>query len=263
MSTVKIINMVHPSGSTTNIVNDSSGNVTVGNNLTVTGTNTALGPSVMAAGSTTVAPLTLQSGTNLTTATAGATEYDGKSLMFTPIGTQRGIVPGMQFFRLNGTNAGSNGTGAQSALGVGCTLSSSTIYEFETHIYMSKSAGTTSHTIALGFGGTATVNNSFVVYNIIGTSNGTLVTNAPAGNFFSVGTTLPYSFVATGAITTAAYSAAIVLRGNISVNAGGTFIPQYTLSAAPGGAYTVQAGSHMMIYPIGASGANVNVGTWA
>ena len=40
MSTIKYINGIHPSGSTTNIVNDSSGNVTVGNNLTVTGTFT-------------------------------------------------------------------------------------------------------------------------------------------------------------------------------------------------------------------------------
>jgi hypothetical protein len=37
MSTLKSINVIHPSGSTTNIVNDSSGNVTVGNDLTVTG----------------------------------------------------------------------------------------------------------------------------------------------------------------------------------------------------------------------------------
>jgi hypothetical protein len=37
MSTLKSINIIHPSGSTNNIVNDSSGNVTIGNNLTVTG----------------------------------------------------------------------------------------------------------------------------------------------------------------------------------------------------------------------------------
>ena len=37
MSTLRTINVIHPSGSTTNIVNDASGNVTVGNNLTVTG----------------------------------------------------------------------------------------------------------------------------------------------------------------------------------------------------------------------------------
>lgn len=37
MSTVKVINVIHPSGSTNNIVNDASGNATIGNNLTVTG----------------------------------------------------------------------------------------------------------------------------------------------------------------------------------------------------------------------------------
>ena len=40
MSTLKTINIIHPSGSTNNIVNDASGNITVGNNLTVTGTLT-------------------------------------------------------------------------------------------------------------------------------------------------------------------------------------------------------------------------------
>jgi hypothetical protein len=42
MSTLKTINIIHPSGSTNNIVNDSSGNSTVGNNLYVT-TNAGIG----------------------------------------------------------------------------------------------------------------------------------------------------------------------------------------------------------------------------
>ena len=54
-----------------------------------------------------------------------------------------------------------------------------------------------------------------------------------------------------------------VVKGVVSINAGGTFIPQYTLSAAPGGAYTMQIGGYMKINPIGASGANTNVGVWA
>ena len=37
MSTLKTINIIHPSGSTNNIVNDASGNSTIGNNLYVTG----------------------------------------------------------------------------------------------------------------------------------------------------------------------------------------------------------------------------------
>jgi hypothetical protein len=43
MSTAKVINVQHPSSATINIVNDSSGNVTVGNNLTVTGATTLTG----------------------------------------------------------------------------------------------------------------------------------------------------------------------------------------------------------------------------
>ncbi len=58
-------------------------------------------------------------------------------------------------------------------------------------------------------------------------------------------------------------SFALVVKGTVSINAGGTFTPQYTLSAAPGGAYSTLAGSYMKIKPIGVSGANTSVGTWA
>jgi hypothetical protein len=53
------------------------------------------------------------------------------------------------------------------------------------------------------------------------------------------------------------------ITGTVSVNVGGTFIPQYTLSAAPGGAYTTSAGSYFAIWPIGSSGSNTSIGTWA
>ena len=43
MSTLKSINIIHPSSATNNIVNDASGNVAIGNNLTVAGTGTVTG----------------------------------------------------------------------------------------------------------------------------------------------------------------------------------------------------------------------------
>jgi hypothetical protein len=43
MSTLKSINVIHPSSAVNNIVNDASGNVAVGNNLTVAGTSTISG----------------------------------------------------------------------------------------------------------------------------------------------------------------------------------------------------------------------------
>jgi hypothetical protein len=65
------------------------------------------------------------------------------------------------------------------------------------------------------------------------------------------------------AIATAGFINFAVIKGTVSINTGGTFIPQYTLSAAPGGAYSTQAGSYIRIAPIGASGSNTSVGAWA
>ena len=54
MSTIKSITVVHPSATVNNIVNDASGNVAVGNNLTVAGTGSVTG-TLGVTGNTTVA----------------------------------------------------------------------------------------------------------------------------------------------------------------------------------------------------------------
>lgn len=228
--------------------------------IILNGTTGVSGNVALPAGSTSLAPITFTSGTNLTSATAGAMEYDGARLMFTPQGTQRGVVPGMQLFRLDSALAGSNVNTAQSLFGVGVTLSSSTVYAFQAVYPLSKTAGTTSHNIGLSFGGTATINN--IAYANAGLFKSTGFTGVTAPDVLS------YIQVATNTTVTASTTAASVqyianINGTVSVNAGGTFIPQYTLSAAPGGAYTTAAGAYFLIYPVGASGANVNVGTWA
>lgn len=212
------------------------------------------------AGTTTVPPLEFQSGTNLTTALAGAMEYDGKVLYATPQGAQRGALPAEQYYRLNSTFAGANATGGQSLLGAGVTLSSSTVYQFEALVLLTKTAGATSHTVATLFGGTATVNN--IGYNLVyafASAGSTTPSSAAGTNFFTVAT----ASVFTTAIASAAFTIWFQMRGTVSINAGGTFIPQYQLSAAPGGAYTTRIGSFFKISPIGAAGANVSVGTWA
>ena len=205
--------------------------------------------------------LSLPSGSLISPA-AGNMEYDGSALYFVPQGTQRGVVPGMQFYRLNGNLAGANVNTAQSLYGVGVTLSASTVYEFEALVWLTKTAGTTSHTIGFGFGGTATVNN--ISWGATGTWFGTTATptgyaSAIIGGFAtSTGNT-----TVTGSLASANTSAWYMIKGSVSINAGGTFIPQYTLSAAPGGAYSTGAGSSFAIYPVGAAGSNINVGTWA
>lgn len=197
----------------------------------------------------------------LGTAVAGAFDYDGKVFYATPQGTQRGVVPGAQFFRLDSALVGSNVNTAQNVLGVGVTLSSSTVYAFEAVYAISKSAGTTSHSVGLGFGGTATVNNIAYSGIFVGTNSAFTADSVGAiGIYIQTASNTTFSQGSSSAATqTKVYN----LKGTVSINAGGTFIPQYTCSAAPGGAYTTAAGSYFLIYPIGASGANVNVGTWA
>lgn len=193
------------------------------------------------------------------TPSAGQKEFNGTIFTAAPTSTTRGIIPTEQFYRLNAGLAGANATGAQNILGVGVTLAGSTVYEFEGVFNIVKSAGTTSHTIAFGFSGTATLNNIGYYATVVG---GTTSAVTSAGLNVNMATAAT-STVLTGAITSAAEYIEIVVKGTVSINAGGTFIPQYTLSAAPGGAYTTQAGSYMKIKPIGAAGANVSVGTWA
>jgi len=211
------------------------------------------------AGTTTLAPMTFTSGTNLTSAAAGSMEYDGKAQYFTPQGSQRGIIPGMQYYELNSTLALASSTSAQAWLGVGCTLSSNTVYAFQGIYVAIKTNTTTSHTVGTGFGGTATLNN-IGYYQI--------------AYFSSISLAAPNEPPRHGYIQTAANTTTMTpttsatsyqfwwYSGTVSVNAGGTFIPQTTISAT-GPIYTGQIGSYFMIYPIGTSGANINVGTWA
>jgi hypothetical protein len=214
-----------------------------------------------------MAIIQLASDTLAGSASVGQIEYNGTIQTFTPLGTQRGVVPNEQFFRLNAGVAGADSTTVQSLFGVGVTLSASTQYEFEIMFALSKPAGTTSHTISLLFGGTATLNN--IGYFISNSYGNSVVFNAPnESNAASTASNTSFSTVATAVVITkavviAATAYGLLIKGTVSINAGGTFIPQYTLSAAPGGAYTTQIGSYIKIKPIGVSGANVSVGAWS
>ena len=196
-----------------------------------------------------------------TTPTIGSVEYDGKAFYATAQGTQRGIIPGAQFFRLESNLAGANVSTVQSVFNVSVTLSTSTVYAFESVIALSKAAGTTSHTISIGFGGSATVNN--IGYSIIEKSNSTSFTNLSTSDTVQAFIQTASATVMSGAVTSAAQFFMQNIKGIVSINGGGTFTPQYTLSAAPGGAYSTMANSYFLIYPIGASGANISVGAWA
>lgn len=196
-----------------------------------------------------------------TTPTIGSVEYDGKAFYNTAQGTQRGIIPGAQFFRLNSDLAGANVTTAQSVFGVSVTLSTSTIYAFEAMYYLNKTAGATAHTVGIGFGGSATLNN--ILWDAIGFDGTATLPQRATGSIAMVASATATSQTFSGSIASGAETIVANIKGIVSINGGGTFTPQYTLSAAPGGAYSTMANSYFLIYPIGASGANISVGAWA
>ena len=164
-------------------------------------------------------------------------------------------------YRLNSTRVGSNATGAQSIFGVSANLETNTQYEIEGLYALSKTAGTTSHNFSIGFGGTATFNN--VDYLSSFKYNTTSFLAAPTTDglhSFIQGTTTTQIL---SAIVSAGTYIAITIRGSLSVNEAGTLIPQYSLSAAPGGAYTVAIGSYFKLTKVGSAGSNISVGSWS
>lgn len=142
----------------------------------------------------------------------------------------------------------------------GVVLNSSTVYQFETAYFLRKNAGTTSASMSFAFGGSATVNNNiFGGYYAQNTTNA----NPTTGNIYTGwSTTSPTAIQWQAATASATVFGLARLFGTVSVNAGGTFIPAYLLSAAPGGAYFATAGTYFNIYPIGASGSDIRIGTW-
>ena len=218
-----------------------------------------LTPIALPAGTTSNAPLKLQSGANLTTAAAGAVEFDGKVLYSTPV--SRGVSPSMMFYRLNSNFAGANSSTAQSLFNVGVSLESGTVYAFTADFLLSKTAGTTTHTLGILFGGTATLNNIFYTAYVTGAAVAppTVGTGTTSASHITIATIANL----TSATTSSTIQYGYTYHGTVSIDAGGTFIPQYKLSAAPGGAYSTVAGSFFAIWPIGAAGANTSVGSWA
>ena len=206
------------------------------------------------AGTTTRAPLVLTSGTSLTTAAAGAVEYDGVNFYATPTtGTGRTVVDSFGYFAVGATPISlTSATGAQSAFGKAYTVQASTTYQFEIVLYLTN--GGTTHTTGFNFGGTATFTS--------GTIHATSVSSTGASTAPTVAfSTTPATNLVLNATSTQT-GFATRITGVLRINGGGTIIPQITFSAAPGATNTVNTNSFMFIRPIGTSTAT-SVGAWA
>lgn len=118
------------------------------------------------------------------------------------------------------------------------TAEADTIYEFE--IVLDIRTGGTSHSTGFSLAGTATTN--MLLLHARGFKGGVNATVTATNGSSKSNTT---NYAQTPANTTA--NTGLYLKGLISVDAGGTIIPQITFSAAPGTPVTMKAGSFCKI----------------
>lgn len=134
------------------------------------------------------------------------------------------------------------------------TLPSSTSYLMEASIHI-HTTGTTSHTLGILFGGTATLTS--IGYQVTATNAATEVLGAGSTIWATVATII----VVSAALASATHHS-ITLTGIVRINAGGTFIPQYQWSAAPGVAGVTLKESYFKLTPIGSNTMKA-IGPWA
>jgi hypothetical protein len=142
-------------------------------------------------------------------------------------------------------NSSTNGTVA---------LAGSTTYKMR-GLYLFTNTGTTSHTWATLFAGTATLTS--IAYLVQGhTSTGNVLTAVS-----EIYATAASATVFTAASTSATENVVAKITGIVRVNAAGTFIPQIQASAQPNGTQTMLANSFIELVPI-CGNSQATVGTW-
>lgn len=203
---------------------------------------------------------TMATGTMLgrTTASAGAVEeITPSSTDFTYSSTALALAAPEVIRVLTGDISLADVNTAQALFTAGSfSAAASTSYIIDGQYWITRSAGTTSHTVATLFGGTATFTS--LTYNAS-------VAN-PTGNVLSVDAQIMGN-AATGVTLTAANTSAtenlfIKLQGVMRVNGAGTVIPQIQYSAAPGGTPTHKANSYFRMRKIGSDTVAI-AGAWA
>lgn len=202
------------------------------------------------------APLKLASGTNLTAAEAGAVEFDGTAFYATAAASSRQVVGAEQFVCNVSDVTLNSDANAQTLFASGSdvlTVQAATTYFFEAFYYLT--TGTTTHTTATAFGGTATLTNILYWAEIVSSAATTIATASSWLEVVSAAATVLNA-------TSTAASTKIRLRGVIRVNAGGTLIPQIKFSANPTGTNLGKTNSWFRLWPVG-SNTVAAIGNWA
>jgi len=246
-----------------------TGNIQGGNLRTVglvSATGNVVGGNVNAfvrptAGTATVPALSFATGTNMTTAAAGAVEYDGVTFYGTPSASNRGILDTTHFMVLAADYTANDSSSAQKVFNIGTggagaiSLPAGTSYFMEAVYYITRGVGSNSHTLST----------LFAVSNALTGITYTADTTSTASNILGAVSRI----YATGAGATAVTAASVdtnenitvVIRGIVRTNAATTFTPQIQYSSAPGGDPTVLTNSYIRLTPIG-NNAVTFVGNW-
>lgn len=277
-----VAEQVISSGTNENFTINAKGSGTLSLNNTATGAVSLAaggGGVTIGAGSATVAPLTLSSGTVLTAAAAGAIEFDGNAFYATAVASSRQQIDAEQYIIATANSATYNNAGldsnsayqvftstTNSALSSGAvTVQNGKTYAFEFQ-YMLTNTGTTSHTWAVALGGNASfaTGSGYGATGVTGTSASTPASGSLTG--FINSTTLSTAVVVTAAQTSATEQVTVSGSGVLVIGSsgGGTVIPQMKASARPGATgtpgVTILAGSFFRIWEMG---TNTQVGDWS
>jgi len=230
--------------------------------LPITG-GTMTGNVTLVAGSTTVAPLKLTSGTLLTSGTiGGAVEYDGVAAYLNPNSSAttttlggRGLIPAKYVYALSASRSLTAGiTTVQSMFNVGIPLAASTTYEIE--ISGSLTVTTSSATsnaigVTLGYSGTVSTVDALAVG---GANNASAISIIFTGSPSSANI---YTSAAAQSLTLP-----FVVKGILRTSTAGTLTPQAITSAANATAFAVSRNTFVKVTPIGAL-ATQAIGAWA
>jgi len=213
------------------------------------------GATTLGSGTSTVAPLKFTSGTNLTTAAAGACEYDGSVFYYTPNTSNRGVVAVENLLFQEATYTLTSQTAAQKLFNASTngtlTLPVGT-YEFECLASLSSLSATLGN-FGFAFGGTAT----FTQYwQAIASKPVSLATGGVPNETYNTAANTALATASTGTV------GQMWLKGTIIITVAGTIIPQASLTVAT--AAVVGVGSYFKIKKMSATTAsNFTVGNWS
>lgn len=206
------------------------------------------------AGTALAAPLKLTSGTNLTTAAAGAIEYDGTCFYDTAVASSRQVRNSEQVQVLSSPRTVANDTAAHAIFNAttngAITLAATTSYEFEM-VLQGSGFSSSSHSFSITFAlsGTVTSLHYVAIASQTAAQGSATITNGTAATVTQI----------TAAGTATSLNAYI--RGVIRANGAGTVTPQLTQNTASA-AGTIDTDSFFRCWPIGTNTVT-NVGNWS